>query len=94
MSVKSTFTLDDTTVRTIRRLAEREGKPQSLVVREAVAHYASRDEKSTPEERARWLGTFDELVGRVAPRSRHAIEDEVAAVRRSRRAGWRRPVDR
>ena len=94
MAVKSTFTLDDTTVLTIRRIAEREVKPQSLVVREAVAHYAARDEKSTPEERARWLGTFDELVAHVAPRPRHAIEEEVAAVRRSRRAGWRRPADR
>ena len=53
MAVKSTFTLDDTTVLTIRRIAEREGKPQSLVVREAVAYYAALDEKSTPEERAR-----------------------------------------
>lgn len=91
MAVKSTFTLDDETTQTIRRLATRTGKPQSLIVREAVAHYAAQDEKATPAEREHWLNTFDTLLAHVAPRPRKAVDDEVAAVRPSR-AGWtRRP---
>jgi predicted transcriptional regulator len=38
--VKVTFTVDDETVRTLRTIAERLGKPQSMVVREAVAEMA------------------------------------------------------
>ena len=42
-----TFTLDDDTIRTLRTIAERRKKPQSLVVREAVAPYAAREKNST-----------------------------------------------
>ena len=94
MAIKSTFTLDDATVQTIRRLAGREGKAQSLIVREAVAHYAAQDEKATPAERERWLSTFDQLVARVAPRPATERASETAAVRKSRRPGWARPSDR
>jgi predicted transcriptional regulator len=90
MSTKSTFTLDEVTVQTIRRLAAREDKPQSLIVREAVAHYAAKDEKATPEERERWLKTFDELSSRVAERSPQSMAAEVATVKQSRRSGWTR----
>ena len=41
---KVTFSLDDEAVRLLRRVAERSRKPQSLVVREAIAQYAARDE--------------------------------------------------
>ena len=37
---KVTFSLDDETVRLLRRAAERSRKPHSLVVREAIAQYA------------------------------------------------------
>lgn len=94
MSVKSTFVLDDITADTIRRLAERTRKPQSLVVREAVAHFAAREEKSTPEERERWLSTFDELVARVAPRDPVDVKKEQASIRSARKAGWTRRSDR
>lgn len=94
MAVKSTFVLDDVTAQTIRRLAERTRKPQSLVVREAVAHYAAREEKSTPEERERWLSTFDELVARVAPREAAEVQKEQADLRAARRAGWTRGTHR
>jgi hypothetical protein len=90
MAIKSTFTLDDDTVHTIRVLAEREGKAQSHVVREAVAHYAARDEKTTSEERERLLRTFDDLVARVARRPQAALEREIADLKRERRAGWSR----
>ena len=94
MAVKSTFTLDDVTVQTNRKIADREGKPQSLVVREAVAHYAAREEKTTPAERKRLLSTFDELVARVARRSRPELDRELADVTRSRGAGWTRRSSR
>ncbi len=90
MAIKSTFTLDEVTVHTLRKLADREGKPQSLVVREAVAHYAARETKTTLEERERLLSTFDDLVARVARRSRPEVDREAADVARSRRTGWTR----
>jgi predicted transcriptional regulator len=88
MAIKSTFVLDDLTAQTIRRLAERTRKSQSLVVREAVAHYAAREEKSTVEEQDRWLNRFDELVAHVAPRDAREIEKEQARIRTTRRAGY------
>jgi predicted transcriptional regulator len=92
--VKVTFTLDDETVRTLRKMAERTRKPQSHVVREAVAHYAAREDKMTPEERERWLRTFDELVARIPPRPREEIERELKDLRAARRGRGRlHPVD-
>ena len=52
---KLTFSLDEETVRLLRVVAERRRKPQSLVVREAIAEYAARDEKLTEPDRARKL---------------------------------------
>jgi predicted nucleic acid-binding protein len=37
---KLTFSFDDETVETLRKTSERTRKPQSLIVREALAHYA------------------------------------------------------
>lgn len=92
--VKVTFTLDEDTVRKLRKMAERTKKPQSLVVREAVAQYSARDEKMTDEERERWLRTFDELIAKIPPRPRKEVERELADLRRSRRTGWVRPWDK
>lgn len=91
--VKVTFTLDDETVRTLRKVAKRTRKPQSLVVREAVAHYAAKEATMTPEERERWLRTFDELIAGIPPRPRKDVERELKEIRRSRRTGWVRPWD-
>ena len=52
---KLTFSLDPETVQLLRAVSERRRKPQSLVVREAIAEYAARDEKLTDAERARKL---------------------------------------
>lgn len=92
--VKVTFTLDDETVRTLRKVAERTRKPQSLVVREAVAHYAAKEATMTPEERERWLRTFDELIAKIPPRPRNEIERELRDIRAARRGRGRlHPVD-
>ena len=57
--VKMTFTLDDQTVAKLRRTAERHNKPQSWVVREAVADYAAKSDMLTPEEKARMLEALE-----------------------------------
>lgn len=91
---KVTFTLDDETVRKIRKMAERTKKPQSLVVREAVAQYSAREDKLTPEEQERMLRALDEFR-KVAPsRPRSEVDKELRELRRSRRTGWHRPWDR
>jgi hypothetical protein len=88
---KVTFTLDDETVRTIRTMAERRRKPQSLVVREAVAAYAAQEEKLDDAERARRLRVLDELATKPRTRSQRDVDQELREIRLGRRAG--RPTD-
>jgi hypothetical protein len=92
--VKVTFTLDEDTVRKVRKIAERAKKPQSLIVREAVAQYAAREDKLTPEEQARMLRVLDELGSKLPTRPREEVDRELRELRRSRRTGWVRPWDR
>jgi len=91
--VKVTYTLDDGTVRAIRTIAARKMKPQSLVVREAVALYASQEEKLGDEERTRRLRVIDGLQSRPPTRRQVEVDKELREIRRSRRAGWRRPSE-
>jgi hypothetical protein len=88
--VKVTYTLDEETANTIREVARRRKKPQSLVVREAVAAYAVQEEKLTDLERARRLQVIDELLTQPPTRPQSEAEKELREVRRSRRDGWRR----
>ena len=88
--VKVTFTLDDETVATLRRSAERLGKPQSAVVREAIADHADRIGRLSEAERRAMLTAFDELVPRIPARPARAVDDELGVLRRARRAGGRR----
>jgi predicted DNA-binding protein len=89
---KLTFSLDEESVQTLRRVAERSRKPQSLIVREAIAQYAEREEVLSPAERDRLLGVLRRIEQRPVTRSRAAVRDELQDIRRSRRAGWSRPV--
>jgi hypothetical protein len=89
---KLTFSLDDETVRTLRRLAERSRQPQSLIVREAIARYAEREEMLPAGERDRLLGILRRIGQRPQTRRPSAVRDELREIRRSRRAGWSRPV--
>ena len=91
--IKVTFTLDDQTVEAIRTLAGRRKKPQSLVVREAVAAYAGQEEKLSHEERARRLRVLEDLMARPPTRPQVEVDRELRAIRRARRAGWRRPAE-
>ena len=82
--VKVTYSLDDATVRRIRRAAERLGKPQSLVVREAVAEYDARTDRLSAE-RLRMLEVLDRLRDEPVTRSRESVAAEIRETRLSRR---------
>lgn len=90
---KLTFSLDEETVRLLRRVADRRRKAQSLVVREAIAEYAARDEKLTDRDRARKLHVLEQLAASPTTRTQAAVDRELQAMTRARRAGWRRPSD-
>ena len=89
---KLTFSLDDDTVRTLRETAERYRKPQSVIVREAIAHYASREDRLSTDERDRLLGVLRDIKGRRPTRPESEVDRELRQIRRSRRSGWSRPV--
>ena len=88
---KQTFSLDDETMRLLRKTAERTRKPQSLVVREAITQYAAREEKLSEEDRQRLLGAVRTIKNRPSTRAAAAVDQELAGIRRSRRTGWSRP---
>ena len=92
--VKVTFTLDDATIRALRRSAERLRKPQSLVVREAIADYADRIGQLSTRERAQMLRTLDALILQPPSRPAAAAAGEIVRIRASRRAASRRRAAR
>ncbi len=83
--VKVTYSLDDTTVRRIRRAAVRLGRPQSQVVREAVAEYDARTDRLSEAERLRMLEVLDRLRSEPVTGSRAAGDAELRELRLSRR---------
>ena len=87
---KVTFTVDDETVRTLRTMSERLGKPQSMVVREAVAEYGARAGRLTEAERRRLLAAMDAMIKRPPTRSQADVDRELKESRRARRHGGRR----
>ena len=89
-----TFTLDDETVRTLRKIADRTGRPQSLVVREAIAEYAAGGERLSDDDRARLLKACDELAPALPARPDDEVRRELTEIRRARRLGGRRPKAR
>lgn len=91
--VKVTFTLDEATVATLKRTAARHRKPQSWVVREAVAEYGAKEDRLTPDEKARMLAALERLSQAPITRTQAEVDHEIAEIRRSRRlASLRRPV--
>jgi predicted transcriptional regulator len=88
--VRVTFSLDDETVEAIRRTAARLKKPQSQVVREAVADYAARSDSLSAGEQRRLLDALDRLRAAAPTRSGRAVDAELTDLRRARRAGGRR----
>ena len=94
MATKVTYTLDDETVERVRKLAQRQQKPQSQIVREAIAHYATREDKLTPEEKERQLAVLRQLGPKLPDRSQEDVQRELGEIRESRRIGWQRPWDK
>ena len=83
--IKVTFTLDDATVEQLRRTAIRVRKPQSKVVREAIAEYAARSDKLSAGERQRMLDVLDRAMRRPPSRSPAAVDLELGKIRAARR---------
>ena len=88
--VRVTFSLDETTVAEIRRTAARLRRPQSQVVREAVADYAARTDRLSESERLQALAVLDRLKRAKPTRAAEAVDAELQAVRATRRRGGRR----
>ena len=85
-----TFSLDDATVDQIRRTAARLRKPQSHIVREAVAEYAARGDRLSEGERLHALGVLERLRDAKATRPAADVDRELQSHRAARRAGGRR----
>lgn len=89
MVVRVTFSLDEETVRQLRATSESTKKPQSLVVREAVAEYAARVGRLSDAERLALLRTFDRLVPALPARPTREVDAELRDLRSARRHGGR-----
>jgi len=89
-SKKATFTLDETTISRLRRTAHRLHKPQSLVVREAIAEYAARADRLGDEERDQLLEQFYRWVPEIPRGSAEDARAEIAEIRATRQGGGRR----
>lgn len=87
---KLTFSLDEETVRSLRKASERTRKPQSLIVREAIAHYTARENLLPDAERERLLAVLRRIKKRPATRPASEVDRELRDIRRSRRTGWSR----
>lgn len=87
---RATFSLDEATIAEIRRTAARLRKPQSHVIREAVADYAARADRLSEPERLHLLDVLDRLRGPKPARPAAEVDAELAAIRAARRAGGRR----
>jgi predicted transcriptional regulator len=83
--IKVTFTLDEATVDQLRRAAARVGKPQSRVVREAIAEYAARADRLSEAERQRMLAVLDRAMRRPPSRPPAGVALELEEIRAVRR---------
>ncbi len=90
MSIKVTYTLDNETVERIRQAATRANKPQSAIVREAVARYAATPDGPGHEDVRRKLRILDAILAMPPTRTAQAVDRELRALRKSRRTGWKR----
>ena len=88
--VKVTYSLNETTVRQIRRTAARLGKAQSHIVREAVADYAARADRLGERERLRLLDVLEGLRRAKPTRPAKEVDAEIKSIRAARRGGGRR----
>lgn len=87
--VKMTFSLDPESAERLRRTASRLDAPMSRVVAEAIDEYSARVGSLSERERERLLRAFDDLVPRIPERPVEEVREELAELRRARRAGGR-----
>jgi predicted DNA-binding protein len=87
---KLTFSLDDETVDALRTAAQRTRKPQSLIVREAIAQYAAREDLLSDPERERLLGVLRRIRKRPPTRPQESVDRELKDIRATRRTSWGR----
>jgi predicted transcriptional regulator len=85
-----TFSLDDATITQIRQTAVRLRKPQSHVVRDAVADYAARADRLSERERLHTLGVLERLREAKSTRPAADVDQELRSLRAARRTGGRR----
>lgn len=90
MVKKLTFSVDELTAQTLKKTAERLRKPQSMVVREAVADYAARAGRLTENERRQMLKAVDQMISQPRTRPQAEVARELRAVGHARRQGGRR----
>ncbi len=87
--VRVTFSLDEATVAELKRTAARVRKPQSHVVREAVADYAARADRLSDTERANTLDLLHRLQAAAPSRTAGDVDAELREIRAARRQGGR-----
>jgi hypothetical protein len=85
-----TFSLDDATVAQIRQTAARLRRPQSHVVRDAIADFVARTDRLSERERQHLMGVLERLRAAKPTRRAAAVDEELRSVRAARRAGGRR----
>ena len=90
MATKMTFSLDEATASRLRTTALRLRKPQSQVVREAIAEYGARVDRLSDAERADMLRTLDRYLAAAPSRPATAVDAELRRLRVARRGGGRR----
>jgi predicted transcriptional regulator len=88
--LRITFTVDEETVTTLKRIAMRLKKPQSAIFREAIKHYSEHADQLSPEERERMLAVVDRMIARGPTRSQADVDTELAHIRAARKTGGRR----
>jgi len=86
--VKMTFSLDEITAQTLKRIAKRLQRPQSHILREAISHYEPHAGHLSKAERQRRVALFDQVIGNIPERSASETDAELKALRTSRRKAW------
>ena len=87
--VKMTFTIDEDTADTLRRISKRVDRPQSQVLREAIRHYEPHAGQLSAQERKARVELFDRVVARIPKSPAKKVDAELRDIRSSRRRGWR-----
>jgi predicted DNA-binding protein len=86
--VKMTFTIDEDTADTLRRISKRVDRPQSQVLREAIRHYEPHAGQLSAAERRARVELFDRVIARIPTSAEKKVDAELRDIRSSRR-GWR-----